>query len=434
MPGFGGTGYRALFALPAYRRFWLGFSGSVLGDAIGRVALTWYVYEATGSARALGWLMLCYTAPILVGGLVAGSLLDRFDRRTVMLADNAIRGAAMALIPLLHALDLLALWHVYAAAAVYGGLMMISLAGGPSLVPSLVPAERLATANALEMLSFTLGGVIGPPLAGLLLARIAAPTVVLLDALSYALFALALASIRVDEAPAATLTEGGGQRSGLGDAVRLLFRSPVLRATTFMFMAYNVGNGILAVWLPLLTDRKLDGGAGLYGGLLGLMALGEVAGALLSGSLVLPLALGAAICLAQTLAGASLLLLLVPTVWAAGTGVLLFGLFSAPLTVWAQTLRMGIIPERLRGRAFALLRTIMQGGNPIGGALGGLLVPVFGIPAMIAFSVLLVGGPGLLGARVADLRGAGAPGRTPDAPDVDRPGAIPVREESLRAD
>lgn len=434
MPGFGGEGYRAVFALPAYRRFWLGFSGSVLGDAIGRVALTWYVYEATGSARALGWLMLCYTAPILVGGLVAGHLLDRFDRRTVMLLDNAIRGGAMALIPLLHALDLLALWHVYAAAAVYGALMMVSLAGGPSLVPSLVPADRLATANALEMLSFTLGGVVGPPLAGLLLARIAAPTVVLLDALSYVLFAVALASIRVAEAPAATAPEDAGQRSGLGDAVRLLFRSPVLRATTIMFMAYNVGNGILAVWLPLLTDRELDGGAGLYGGLLGLMALGEVVGALVAGSLVLPLALGAAICLAQALAGAALLLLLVPSVWAAGAGVLLFGLFSAPLTVWAQTLRMGIIPERLRGRAFALLRTIMQGGNPIGGALGGLLVPVLGIPVMIALSAALAGGPGLLGARVAALRVAGTPERPTDPPAVDPSVEIMLGEERSGAD
>src|SRR5688572_33374444 len=119
MAGFGGGGYGAVLALPAYRRFWLGFTGSVLGDAIGRVALTWYVYEATDSARALGWLMLCYTGPILIGGLVAGSLLDRFARRTVMLADNLVRGGVMALLPLLHAVDRLALWHVYAAAAVY---------------------------------------------------------------------------------------------------------------------------------------------------------------------------------------------------------------------------------------------------------------------------------------------------------------------------
>src|SRR5688572_2543259 len=111
MDGAGLAGYRALLGLRDYRLFWAGFTLSVLGDALGRVALTWYVYEATGSARALGWLMLCYSGPILVGGLAAGALLDRFDRRRVILADNALRGAVMTLIPLLYALDRLALWH-----------------------------------------------------------------------------------------------------------------------------------------------------------------------------------------------------------------------------------------------------------------------------------------------------------------------------------
>jgi MFS family permease len=433
MGRLGGEGYGAVLRLPAYRRFWLGFTGSVLGDALGRVALTWYVYEATDSPRALGWLMLCYTGPILVGGLLAGHFLDRFDRRTVMLVDNALRGGAMALIPLLHALDRLELWHVYAVAAVYGALMMVSLAGGPALIPSLVPRERLATANALEVLSYTVGGVIGPPLAGLLIGWVAAPTVVLLDALSYVLFALALASVRVEDEHKEAATATDGRRYGFGDAVRLLFQSPVLRATTFMFMALNIGNGMLTVWLPVLTDRDLDGGAGLYGLLLGLLALGEVAGALVAGGLVLPLALGALICLAQALSGASLLLVQVPSVWAAGAGMLLYGAFSAPLTIWAQTLRMAIIPERLRGRSFALLRTIMQGGNPIGGALAGLLLPLLGIPAMIALSAALVGGPGLLGARSADLRAAGSPPSPPGAkPEESTAGS--VVEEASRAD
>jgi predicted MFS family arabinose efflux permease len=286
--------------------------------------------------------------------------------------------------------------------------MMVSLAGGPSLIPSLVPSERLAAANALEMLSFTLGGVVGPPLAGLLLARLAAPQVVLLDAVSYAAFALALASVRPAPSPAEDEAAAvDARRYGLGEAVRLLLRSPVLRSTTFMFMAFNIGNGMMAVWLPVLTDRELGGGAGLYGALLGSIAVGEVAGALVAGGLILPLTLGASICLAQGLSGAALLLFLAPTAWLAGLGALCFGACSAPLTVWAQTLRMAIIPARLRGRTFALLRTIMQGGNPIGGALGGLLLPGLGLGALIVLSAAVVGVPGALGSRVRALRGAG---------------------------
>lgn len=402
--------YRQIFAYRAFRWFWLGYTASVIGDVMTRVALVWFVYEATHSTRALGWLMVAYTGPIVVGGLLAGWLLDRFDRRRVMLADSAFRGVVVALIPILNAMGRLALWHVYAVAGVYGFLMMISLAGGPTIVPTLVRGQHLATANALEMLGFTVSGVIGPPLAGYLIARLGAPNVVIFDALSYAAFACALAGIRRAAHP-----DGARRSHHLGDAVRLLRREPVLLATTAMFMCFNVGNGALSVWLPVFASRILGGGASLYGGLLGALAAGELLAALLAGNLRPPLSLGTLICLAQALSGVSLgLLLLGRTVWSAALALTLFGLCSAPLTIWAQTLRMAIIPERLRGRTFALLRMLMQGTNPLGGAAAGVLTPVLGIAAVIGLSALVVGLPGVAGYRVADLRLAGRPGDAPN--------------------
>jgi MFS family permease len=398
--------YREVFRNRSFRTFWMGFSFSVLGDGMTRVALIWFVYSATGSARAVGTLLLCYTGPIIVGGLMAGMLLDRFDRRHVMIADNVTRGAVIGLIPLLHALGHLALWHAYVVAAVYGLLMMISLAGGPSLVPSLVPDEQLSTANALEMLSFTLGGVVGPPLAGFLIAIIGAPNVVIVDVASYALFALALSRVRLAPRPVTTAPTAG-QAYNLGHAVRLLLGNRILLSTTAMFLSFNVGRGMLLVWLPILADRSLGGGAGLYGLLLGAEAVGEVTSSLLAGGMTPRLPLGISICLSQMLAGAVLLVVLTAqNVWGAMVGLVLYGAASAPLTIWAQTLRMRIIPERLRGRAFALLRTLMQSGTPIGGALGGLLLPLIGIPAMIVLSACIVGAPGLIGIQVRELREA----------------------------
>ena len=402
--------YRQIFQNRSFRLFWSGFSFSVLGDAMTRVALTWFVYEATRSAEALGWLMICYTGPIVIGGLLAGTLLDRFDRRAVMIADNIMRGLAVALVPLLHALGQLEVWHIYAVAAVYGLLMMISLAGGPSLVPSLVPREQLATANALEMLSWTLGGVIGPALAGVLIVWVGAPNVVIVDAVSYFAFALALARTRLAASSHPT-HEAGEQVYHLGHAVQLLLKNRVLLSTTLMFMACNIGGGALSVWLPILSDQALGGGPRLYGALLGAMALGEVVSALLAGGLALPLSLGTLICVAQALSGASLGLALAGrNVWIVGLALGLFGAFSSPLTIWAQTLRMQIIPERLRGRSFALLRMLMQSGNPIGGAVAGILLPMLGLAAMIGFSAIVVGLPGLIGYRVKELRQAGGHG------------------------
>jgi MFS family permease len=398
--------YRQVFANRSFRTFWSGFSFSVLGDGMTRVALIWFVYSTTGSARAVGGLLLCYTGPIIVGGLMAGMLLDRFDRRQVMIADNVTRGAVIGLIPLLHALGRLALWHAYVVAGVYGLLMMISLAGGPSLVPSLIAGEQLATANALEMLSFTLGGVIGPPLAGALIPVIGAPNVVIVDVCSYVLFALALSRVQLAPRPV-TAKPAAGEAYHLGHAVRLLLGSRILLSTTAMFLCFNIGRGMLLLWLPILADRALGGGAALYGILLGAEAVGEVVSSLLAGGVTFRLPLGALICLAQCSAGVVILIILpIRTVWSAMIALALFGMSSAPLTIWAQTLRMRIIPEGLRGRAFALLRTLMQSGTPIGGALGGLLLPVVGIPVMIVLSACIVGAPGLVGLQVRELRGA----------------------------
>jgi MFS family permease len=229
--------------------------------------------------------------------------------------------------------------------------------------------------------------------------------VLLVDALSYATFALALSRIPArlgQAAPSSAITDK--QHTRIGDAFRLVRSNRVLLSTTLMYMIFNIGLGFLAVWLPVLADR-IGGGPEVYGLCLGAMAVGEVSGALLAGSIEFPLALGTLICLAQMLSGASLLLLLAgQRLWWVLPGLALLGLFSAPLTIWAQTLRMHIIPEDVRGRTFALLRTLMQGTGPLASALAGVLLPLLGLLAMIGSSALLIGAPGLAGAQVKALR------------------------------
>ena len=396
--------YRQAFQFRSFRLFWLGFTVSVLGDAMTLTALTWFVYETTNSAKALGLLTLFYTGPVIFGGILAGWLLDRFDRRHVILADSLIRGVVVAFIPLLYARGGLALWHVYAVAAIYGTLMMIPLAGSPALVPDLVPRRYLDTANALETLSFTLASVIGPPMAGLLIARVGAPNVVIVDALTYFAFALVMIYVKLPKKET-MLPSVANTTYRLKDALQLLIQNKILLSTTLMFMTYNLGLGLMLVWLPIYADRVLGGNAELYGILLGFIAAGEVISSILVGGLIFSLSLGVLICLSQFLAGVSLSLLLFKhDIWWAVLSLALFGLFQAPLTIWAQTLRMKIIPEQLRGRTFALLRTLMQSASPVGGIIAGFLLPVVGIIAMISLSAGLMGTPGVLGYRVRDLR------------------------------
>jgi MFS family permease len=400
--------YRDILSNKNFLAFWSGFTISSIGDSLTRVALTWLVFEETKSAQALGLLTIAYTAPILVGGLIAGPLLDHFSPRRVMLADNLIRGLIFSLIPILHFSNRLELWHIYLFAAAYGFLMMISLAGGPTLIPSFVKQEQLDTANAMEMLSYTISGVIGPPLAGLLIAWLGATNVVIFDALSYFIFVFALLGMSGRETERST----DGQTStsyGSMDAVRLMLGNKVILSTTLMFMAANIGLGAMTVFLPLVSNQIAENSSRVFGILLGAEALGEVISAGLAGSLTINMTLGKRIALAQILSGASLMFLLAGSSFgSAAIGLFLLGFFSAPLTIWAQTLRMQVIPPDLRGRTFALLRTLMQGATPLGGALAGFLLPVWGIQIMIGSSALVIGSPGLAGLQIKELVSAGS--------------------------
>jgi MFS family permease len=400
--------YRDILSNKNFLAFWSGFTISSIGDSLTRVALTWLVFEETKSAQALGMLTIAYTAPILVGGLIAGPLLDRFSPRRVMLTDNLIRGLIFSLIPILHFLGRLELWHIYLFAAVYGLLMMISLAGGPTLIPSLVKHEQLDTANAMETLSYTVSGVIGPPLAGLLIAWLGATNVVIFDALSYFIFVFMLMGISVRESAPSTNQQTNASY-GIMDAVRLMLGNKVILATTLMFMAANVGLGAMTVFLPLVSNQIAENSSQVFGILLGAMAVGEVISAWLAGSLSINIPLGKRIALAQILSGLSLTFLLAGSSFGSVLiGLFLLGFFSAPLTIWAQTLRMQVIPPDLRGRTFALLRTLMQGATPLGGALAGFLLPIWGIQIIIGLSSLIIGSPGLVGLRVKELVSAGS--------------------------
>ncbi len=397
--------YADLLRDPPFRRFWAGLLVSATGDELTKVALVWFVYERTGSAEALGILMLCLTGPIVIGGFVAGWLLDRFDRRLVMTVDNLVRGLALAAVPALHLLGWLEVWHVYVTASVYGLLLMISLAGTPTMILALAPKERLATANALETLAYSLAGVAGPVLAGLLITGIGAPATVMLDVVSYALFALILFRLKLS-LPAPVKRAA----APIGDAVRLLFGNPILIATTFMFLVYNIGTGSVPVWLPLHVEQTLGGGPELYGTLLGIISIGQIGATLAVGQLGGRVRLGLGIALAQMLAGLVLLLvILAPDAILTGAVFLAWGIAAAPLTPWAQTLRMAIIPEAMRGCAFALLRMLMQSGRPIGGALAGFLLPAIGIAATVGLVGAMTVAGGIAGLLTRPLREAGKP-------------------------
>jgi MFS family permease len=386
--------YRELLALPEFRRLWIGSTVSALGDGATWIALSWLVYERTQSPARVGLLVFAYGAPVLVGGLVTGPLLDRFGAVRVMRLDSLVRGTVMISIPLVALAGEVPLWSLYAVATSYGLLKMVPLAGVPTLIPSLVRRGQLDTANAMESLSYGLSGVVAPMVAGVLIAAFGAVDVLALDAISFFFLAACLHGLRDDwEAHA----PGRGSYR-IGEGIRFMRTTAPIALTTLMFASFNIGLGALLVALPVYATTILGGGATLYAGLTTALLAGDLIGSFAVGAIGLRWPLGRSIAAAQTAVGVAFLpMLLEPDAPATLALLFLSGLLASPLTIWAQTLRMRLIPPELRGRVFSVLRTTMQAAEPLGGALGGAVIAGGGLLVALAGIATAMGAPGLVG-------------------------------------
>src|SRR5262249_36577725 len=157
------------------------------------------------------------------------------------------------------------------------------------------------------------------------------------------------------------------EKIGFGAALRFVAGDPSIRATTVMFMLFNVGFGGVIVLLPVYTRHILGAGAGTYGLLLSIFTAGELLGSAAVGAIQWRWPLARTIAITQLTVGiCSLAFVPKPSLPVAAVILALVGALSAPLTIWAQTLRMRAIPAAMRGRVFALLRTGMQGATPAG--------------------------------------------------------------------
>jgi MFS family permease len=404
--------YRELFRKREFALLWGGATVSALGDGMSFVALVWLIIERGGTPADVGLFAAVYTAPVVVGGIAAGVILDRFDPRRVIAADNVIRGIAIASVPIASVLGVLTTAQLFVVAAVYGLLFMTSVAGIPTLIPTVVDRDDLTTANALESISYGIAGLVGPTVAGLVIAVLGAPAVLAIDAVTYGIFVACLLAMRRPEPAArsavATPNANDGARvaagGGIGPAVRFILGSPAILAITVMYMCLNLGGGISAVLAPIYARDVLEGGPTTYGLLLSALTAGELVGLLLVGAVTWRLPLGRSIAGAMVIGGliASTLLLRPPLVPLLVI-LVAWGLTESSLTPWAQTIRMRLIPPEMRGRVFALLRTFMQSTRPIGAILGGLLLAGADITPAVLTIALLGGVPGVVGLLIPAL-------------------------------
>jgi MFS family permease len=363
-----------------YRYFATGSFVSNVGTWLQRVAQDWLVLALTGSAGALGITTGLQFLPILLFSPFAGVLADRYSKRTVLTCTQTMMGVTAAILGVLAVTGAVNVWHVYVLTFLFGVGTAIDTPARQAFVNEMVDRDRLANAVGLNSASFNLARMIGPAVAGLLIAWMgegvaATGYVILLNAASYVAVVVSLSMMRADELnPVPPLGRAKGQ---LRDGIRYVRSRPdILLIMAIVFCCGTFGLNF-QMTTALMATEVFDKGAGEFGLLGSIIAVGSLAGSLLAARRRQPrqrlVVLGAiAFGVIELITG------LMPSYLTFALMLPLCGLAALTVITAANALVQMTVSADMRGRVMALYMAIFMGGTPIGAPLLGWIAEHFG--------------------------------------------------------
>ena len=400
------------------RDFRLVFTGetiSLIGDQFHFVALAWLTLQLTGSGFALGTVLMVAAIPRAVFMLVGGALSDRFSPRTLMLASNALRGVVVGIVAALVLTGNAELWQLYILAGVFGVVDAIFHPALNTIVPMLVSERQLPPANALVQIMQQASTLIGPAIAGLVVAAVQTGPAFAIDAASFVIATLTLLLIRGGRRPARSKADGAGAEGLLGtigSGIAYVWRDPPVRSLVLLVAAFNFAfAGPFQVGLPYLADTRFTGGAALFGILVSAAGAGALGGAALAGSLSHVPRLGLVTMLIAGGMGLCLGLVgLAPHVAVVLLAMLGIGLGSGFINVRVIAWLQQRTPEAFRGRVMSLVFLGSIGLAPMSLAISGAIIDFGAVTLMFVVAASIV----LAAAAVGLL--SGVPAQMTDEP------------------
>jgi MFS family permease len=379
--------------------FWQLWSASTLSnlaDGLVKIALPLVAVTLTDSAGLVAGVTVAVTLPWLLFALPAGALADRVDRRIAMVAANVVRAAAVVALAVALVLGLEsstgAIWALYAVALLLGTAETVYDTAAQSILPQVVPRDRLPRANGrLIAAELTANEFVGPPLGGLLVAAgVAAAFATPAGLWAAAVGALLLlrGGFSVPRETPTTL------RADVAEGLRYLWRHRLLRTLAAMTGLFNFAtNATFAVFVLYAVgpDSAMGLTEAAYGLLFATIAAGSLIGALLADPIIRRLGRSRSMLLG-ILGGVATVgtpaFTTIPLVIAAA--FLVGGITNALWNVVAVSLRQRIAPDRILGRINSSYRLVAWGTRPLGAAAGGLLAELLGLRAVFAVAAALI--------------------------------------------
>jgi MFS family permease len=359
-------------------RMWAGGAFvSNVGTWMQRTAQDWIVLTQLThhNATAVGVVMSLQFGPQVLLLPLTGFAADHLDRRKLMFATQGAMGGLALGLGILTVAGLVQLWHVYVFAFLLGCVSAFDSPARQTFVSELVVEADLSNAVGLNSTSFNAARMIGPAIAGVLIAAVGSGWVFLINAASFAAVLFSLSLLRVDELH--RTDRALRTRGSLAEGFRYVWKRPDLKAMLLMLFLIGTFGLNFPIFISTMSVTVFHAGASQYGLLSSIMAVGSVAGALLAARREKPH-------IAILLAGVAVfgigcaLSAIMPNYWLFGLALVLIGVSAQTFTTTVNSMVQLSTEPAMRGRVVAILLAIALGGTPLGAPIVGWVADAWG--------------------------------------------------------
>jgi MFS family permease len=381
-----------------YRLFFGGQLVSLIGTWMQSVAQAWLVYRLTGSAVLLGLVGFAGQIPVFLLVSLGGAAADRYDRRRILIAAQATAMTLASVLTVLTLTGWIEVWHVFVLAASLGIVNAFYVPAQQAFVVDMVGKGDLINAIALNSSLVNGARIIGPAVAGVLVASVGEGWCFFANAVSYVGVIAGLLAMKV--APRAQDVAPGPALASVFEGFRFAARTGPVRALLLLLGLVSLMGMPYAVLMPIFADQILGGGARGLGILMGAAGAGALAGALGLATRSGVRGLGRWVAVSSAGFGIGLILFsLSRSFWLSAALLVPVGLSMMIQMASSNTLVQAMVPDALRGRVMAVYSMMFMGMAPFGALLAGALAQRLGAPQTVG----LGGAVCVLGALVFGL-------------------------------
>jgi MFS family permease len=375
-----------------FRLFFFGQLISLIGTWMDPVAESWLIYRLTGSSLLLGTMAFAGQIPIFLLMPIGGIVADHYDRRSILVATQSLIMMLTLILAGLTLTHVVQPWHVIVLGALMGVVSAFDIPVRQAFIADMVAREDLVNAIALNSAIFNGARVIGPALAGIVVAAMGEGWCFLANGLS---FLAVIAGLLVMTAAPARPAPQGSPMQNIIEGFRFVTRTPPVRALMLLLGLISLTGTTGVVLMPVFAGQILHGGARALGLLMGASGLGALCGAITLVTRKNVSGLERWILVACNTFGAALILFsLSRTFWLSVALLVPVG-FSVVLEMGSSnTLIQSMVPDYLRGRVMALYSMMFMGMAPLGALMAGSVAHAIGAPMTVALggAISIIGG------------------------------------------